>query len=333
MSLLFSFLLGASRGLDFTMLFTGWFLFFQFLIVLLISQTLADKLAFIKRMIFLSLPFSFMGIYQYLSRTKTPQEWVSASEDITTRAFGFFGSPNVLGAVAVILIFLTGAIYLKERKKIYLAGFLINIFVLFVTFSRSAWIAFFIGLLVFVYIKNRKAFLRSVLFVPLIFGVSAIRDRIMTSFSTNYIYDSLLDGRLWSLNNGIYLFKKYFLFGTGPGSYGGLTALRYASPVYLEGMQRGYTALYFTDNQWIQILVTGGLIGTLLFSLFFISSLVLILKKFKQKNDIMHLAGACILISFAVMGMFSNVLEFGAVAVPTAIILGVVLNDEQIFKE
>ena len=127
--------------------------------------------------------------------------------------------------------------------------------------------------------------------------------------------------------NGLFIFKKYPFIGTGPGSYGGKLALNYTSPVYLEGIQNGYTALYYTDNQYLEILIQGGLLGIFSFGGFVISALVSLVHKYKGNKDLMTLTGLAVFICFLTSGLFANVLEFGAIAVPMAIILGAELGE------
>ena len=106
-----------------------------------------------------------------------------------------------------------------------------------------------------------------------------------------------------------------------PGSWHGTR-----SPAYLDGMQRGYTALYFTDNQFLEIIVQIGIFGLLSFFGFVVSAYLYLIEK-AQKKDIMALAAGGVFTAFLVAGIFANVLEFGAIALPTGIILGVAFSD------
>jgi len=169
-----------------------------------------------------------------------------------------------------------------------------------------------------------------VIYLPLLalgLLIPQVRNRLFLSVSQDYIFDSTLDGRIWAFQNGFYIFQKHPLLGTGPGSYGGKLALNYASPTYLEGVQSGYTALYFTDNQYLQILTQSGILGILAFAGFVVASFSFLIRKYIAKKDIMSLATVGIFACFLVSGLFANVLEFGAIAIVIGLLLGKEMSD------
>ena len=120
---------------------------------------------------------------------------------------------------------------------------------------------------------------------------------------------------------------RHIFWGTGPGTYGGQTAIENASPIYLGGIQDGYTALYYTDNEWLQILVQTGIVGFVSFVIFVATALASIFRKFKEKGDIIVLSVISSLICFLVAGFFSNVLEFGVLSVTVGALIGATLNE------
>jgi O-antigen ligase len=189
------------------------------------------------------------------------------------------------------------------------------------TFSRSAWLGLFIGVAAALLIKNW----RFVLLAPLgllALIIPGIRQRLFVSVSQEYLVDAALDGRTWSFNNAIEIFKTSPILGTGPGSYGGQTAIYYDSPIYLRGMQGGYIALPYTDNQWAQILVQVGLVGIICVCGFFISHLVNNLKYYKLSGSYLSLGIIAVTIAVIVNGFFANIWEFGAISVVSGAYLG-----------
>jgi O-antigen ligase len=198
--------------------------------------------------------------------------------------------------------------------------------VIFFTFSRSAWLGLFIGLLV-IFVVFKKKLICAAPLVFLLLLNDKIKTRLTVIFTGTYWFSSSLDGRLWAINNGLYLFEKYPLFGTGPGTYGGKLALNYASPIYLEGIQNGYVPLYFTDNQWLQLLIQSGFFCTVIFVLFILAMFYYLLVRYNKTKNVLNLGILGAFVSFLVAGVFGNVLEFGAIAVPMGIILGAAFDE------
>lgn len=325
---LLSALFAIMRGIDGTLLISGWLLFLQFGLAIFIAQSIKEKRRILKGLVFVSVPLSIVGIYQFVFHIKTSALWLSSFErGIDTRAFAFFGSPNVLGILLSIMAILTLGFYLKERKIYYLAITFLDILAVGLTFSRSAWLGLTVGVLIIILVYKPKLLLFSpVVFLLLLFP--QVRERITAALSGQYLTDSALDGRIWSYINGIHIFKQYPFLGAGPGSYGGQLAAQSASPVYLQSIQNGYTALYFTDNQYLEILVQNGVLGTIAFLGFIICVFVALIDKFREKRDILMLSVVGSFVCFLVSGLFANVLEFGAVAVPMGIILGSSISED-----
>lgn len=301
-------------------LFVGLYLYLQFGLFLLLGETLKKKLFVLKSLLFMGLPLTLVAFYQVVTKVET-RLWFSAFESGTTRAFAFFGSPNVLGLVAATLALLSFSFFLKEKKKLYLIPAGIYVATMLLTFSRTAWLAFFAGILVVSFYSFKKVFWPMMVSVPLT-GViiPQIRDRFIALFNPSYTFDSYLDGRIWAMINGWFLLKKKPILGWGPGSYGGETALVNASPVYLGGIQNGYTALYFTDNQFLQILVQTGMVGAITFLTFIVAFIVYRISV--TKKDALSVVGLAAFVAFLVGGLFANVLEFGAVSALAAVVMG-----------
>jgi putative inorganic carbon (hco3(-)) transporter len=332
---LFSGVLAAWRGISPVLLLSGWALFAQFLIATLAAQGTLKPKRLAASLMYLSVPMITVGLYQFVSHQATSRLWLSAAEkDISTRAFAFFGSPNVLGAAMAIVALVSAGLFFSDFQNdssskgtifekrfmavIAVAALVVTIF----TFSRSAWLGLVVGILVILVIKNWKLVLLSPLALLALFSAQ-VRTRVGTVFTTAYWFDSSLDGRLWSLNNGMSLLSKYPFFGTGPGTYGGQLALNYSSPVYLQGIQGGYVPLYFTDNEWLQLLVQTGIIGIILFILFVVEMFYSLVSKYNEYRDMLTLSILGAFVVFLITGFFGNVLEFGAISVFMGILLGI----------
>lgn len=274
----------------------------------------------------MSLPVSLVSIYQFLSNTQTSRLWLSPGEQHLTRVFAFFGSPNVLGILMAMITILGLGSFLKTKKYYYLIPASLSLMATGFTFSRSAWLGLALALVFTIVVYNYKHLIYFPL-ILLVFLIPQARGRVSISLSANYLLDSSLDGRVWAVINGLYIFKKHPLMGTGAGSYGGNLATNYASPVYLEGVQNGYTAIYYTDNQFLEILVQGGILGILSFFGFIISVFATLAKKYRKNKNILTLMTFATFVCFLTGGLFANVLEFGAVMVLMAVILGLELGE------
>ena len=322
-SLFVSALISGIFGMPVGLLFDGLVIFSQFILAYIIGSTYPwARLSIINVSLVLMLPLALLGIYQGIFGVDTSALWVSSSEvSITKRAFGFFGSPNILGSLAMLGFIISVLSWMNEKKKsLYIVSSILLAVALVFTYSRSAWIGLGTGLFIVLVIKNwRYIFL---VFLGL-FGliIPRVSQRISAVFSEGYLNDATLDGRIWSLNNGLSIFKTSPVFGTGPGSYGGQTAVQYASKTYLEGFQNGYVALAYTDNQWLQILVQTGLFGFLAILGFFVSNICSNLKRYDKTRSNTYLVVTALTIAVIVNGLFANVLEFGAVSVFAGLLL------------
>ncbi len=329
LAMIISSVFAAFYGINSSLLLLGILLFSHLFLAFLITSSMRNIKLVTGLLLLVSLPLLVVGIIQYVFGSDTSRLWISTSETlISRRAFGFFGSPNILGSVASLCAIISLFTWLQFRKVRYLIISVLSCVVLVMTFSRSAWIGLAGGLLIAVLIKNwRFIILAPVGLVVLL--IPSIKQRIMTMFSQSYMVDASLDGRIWSLKNSLYIFKNMPLIGTGPGTYGGELAIIHNSPVYLHGYQGGFVALPYTDNQWSQILVQTGIIGSLALLGFFISIFLNNLKRFRLTNKYLHLGVVAALVALLLNGLFANIMEFGSVSVLAGAYLGLGNNYEK----
>jgi O-antigen ligase len=308
-------LVAALGGLELGMIITGIILPMQFVVAFIICSTFESKHSLINALLIISVPVLLIGFWQGLGGEYTSSLWVSASENLVkSRAFGFFGSPNVLGGVVMTTSIVTIFAFFEKRKCYYLAYGFISLPVLILTFSRSAWIGLAVGLVIVIIIKNWKWIFLTPLGL-LVLLIPSVKQRLFVAASREYMVDSAIDGRVWSMNNALSIFGNSPIFGAGPGTYGGQTAIYYNSPVYLQGMQNGYVALPYTDNQWLEMLVQGGLIAIISIAGFFISLLVNNLRQYLKSENYFRLGIIAAIVAIIIDGFFGNIWEFGATAV------------------
>lgn len=322
LSLSVSGLIASLVGLEIGMILTGIMLFCQFGVAFIVSSTLRSKHSLINLILLLSIPILLVGLYQGFGGEATSKLWVSTAENlVTVRAFGFFGSPNILGSLSMITIIMTLFSFLEKRKWYYLAYLALSLPVLVLTFSRSAWFGLLIGVLLALLIKNWKIILLAP-FSLLILLIPSVRQRVFVATSQDYLVDAAIDGRVWSFNTAMEVFKSAPVFGTGPGSYGGQTAIYYNSPVYLRGLQNGYVALPYTDNQWLQIFVQTGVVGFVFVIGFFVSHIVNNFRHFQKTKSYLNLGIIAATVAIIINGSMANIWEFGAISVLAGTYLG-----------
>lgn len=320
--------LSASQSqLTTSLLMNGLFLYFQLGLAYVVGSTIKNKKLLVNSLLIISVPLILVGLYQGLWGPDTSKMWTSGAETlIRRRAFATLGSPNVFGGVIIINILLSVVCLLNNHRQKKIKWWLVvyqmaSLVALVLTFSRSAWLAMFGGFLVII-IGLCRRWLKFMPLAVLVLLVPSIRQRLLVVLSFEYRLDSSLDGRHWSFNTAMEVFKKSPLLGTGPGSYGGQTALYHNSPVYLQGLQNGYTPLFYTDNQWVQVLVQTGLFGILALIGFFVAVAVNNIRRYIQKRNYYSLGAVAILVAIIIFGSFANVLEFGAIIWPAGVGLG-----------
>jgi O-antigen ligase len=326
MLLMFSGFWAIFSGANPVIIFLGILLYLQFVLAFLVGQGVGQEKVG-RNVIALSMPAAIYGIWQYLSGSANSQIWFSSFENLNaTRAFAWFGSPNVLGIVMAFVAALSLFELLAKKKVVFGVTFAVSLFALFATYSRTAWLGFAIATAICLVVMNYKyIFVAPLALLVLLFG--SIRNRIFALLNPQYLVDASLDGRLWAVTNGGYLWSRAPIFGYGPGSYGGQIAQTNASPIYLLGMQNGYTPLYFTDNQWLELLIQGGIFALVAIFAFFTSAVWEIAAIFKVNKNRAILGSLAVLIILGFSGIFANVLEFGAVALPAGLIIGGALNE------
>ncbi len=134
------------------------------------------------------------------------------------RIEGFMGNPLTLGGLLLLFSCMALSIFLYSRNRMrYLwgLGFLLSLFVLILTQTRSAWIGFVIAVVIILLLYKPLA----LIFVPLGIGLfllispQMIKERALSSFDPKHPRNL---ARIEYMRAGIKIIKEYPLFGTGP---------------------------------------------------------------------------------------------------------------------
>lgn len=187
------------------------------------------------------------------------------------RLTGFTGNPNQFGTILGLLIL---HLLISSEEKLKLTFIKLPIisflFVLFIyTFSRENYIALIFSLIfsrIFFKKKSDKKFYVKFLFTIflLIFSLIIFENFYHRFNSTFYIFNyspsESSNYRLYAWNYSIkrFLTDRFFLFGSGFGTFGGYVSRIYDAPFVDQTL---------TENYLLKILGEGGLIGFILFLL------------------------------------------------------------------
>lgn len=208
------------------------------------------------------------------------------------RTFSFiFGTP---GQVINTTIYIILILYMdrslsgkKTRNKLFIC---ISLLVLLSTLKSRAIIlsATFCILYETFEIENRKSIKSRIILVGIIGGMIGY-----SQFETYFLGGATPRQRLF--RGGVELFKEYFPFGVGFGTYGSSTAAKYYSQLYykygfhnLYGMNPNDPA-FLNDTFWPMIFGQLGLIGTILFIYLLSKFLIQIYKKARIQSNAIKL--------------------------------------------
>lgn len=206
------------------------------------------------------------------------------------RAYGSLDHPNIFGAYAVIAIFVLLGLIIKNQKeprdKYYYVLWLVLLIGVFVSFSRTAWLALavgFISMLIMAVIKKKlvvqKKLLQLVLIgsaIGIIF-ISLYGNLIGTRFDfSNRLEQKSVFERVAGLEQGIVVAQNNLFFGVGVSNF----------PRALTVIEPGGRSWYYQPihNTYLLVLTEIGIFG-------FISYILLVFymktgKKYNQSKEI-----------------------------------------------
>jgi O-antigen ligase len=143
------------------------------------------------------------------------------------RAYGSLPHPNILAGYLAIAIFLLIILYVREKSKLIFPAIIILSSALFLTFSRTAWIALLFGILIFslTNLKNKINLKKIALAAIVCVAAPAILSFIyMPLLKTRLEGTARLEEksgaeRIQSYREASEIIKNYPFFGVGPGNY------------------------------------------------------------------------------------------------------------------
>lgn len=203
---------------------------------------------------------SLLAIYQHIIQVPVKPGWVDVDfeQDIKTRSYSIFPSPNALSGYLVLFFPLILVLFLEERKtflKIFFLGVaLLMGLALMYTLTRAGWLVCGLSLLLLGVLHDRRILVFLLILALALPFLPEFSTRLSTMVSGEYWAKSATAGRLYRWELGLEIASGHPLFGTGPGTFGGAVAYR-----------AGYWPGVYADNYYIKTASELGFAGLALF--------------------------------------------------------------------
>ena len=251
---------------------------------------------------------AFIGVFEFIFG-KENTNWLDQSfyGSIKTRVVSLFENPNML-AIFLVMAFpflLALAIKAKEKNEKFLSKMLIALFIacIIFTWSRAAWIAIILEVLVFAILVTKKSFrifgvaLITLPLVPIILPENII-DRFL---SISNLSDSSIAYRIYTWKGTLRAIKDYLFCGIGYGDSAFQT-------VYPEYSYAGIETTPHSHSLVLQLLLCMGIVG---FTVFCIAIFLSYQKNFefikneKNTNSSIYVIATVVSVTAALtMGIF-----------------------------
>lgn len=249
------------------------------------------------------------GFVQYFFYQNLRNLYYLGWDDHLYRMFGTFLDPNFAGAFFVLFLLYSGFLLSKQKnlKGKASIGIIAILFLTFIaiilTHSRSAALMLLIAIPIAGYkLVSAKVLVTAVLLFVLAFGI----------FSNTHVENlnpfriASTEARILSAIDGYAVFSKNILIGTGFNAY------RYAQVKYGLKSESGAAISHAdgsTDNSYIFVLATTGVIGFLLFINYYKLLITMLVKsKMKNKSFIIALVVGFLVDSFFINSLFYSLL-------------------------
>ncbi len=271
-----------------------------------------NKEFIVKIKYFLLIPISIIlgfGIIQYNFYQSLRNLYYLGWDEHLYRLFASFLDPNFAGAFLVIsFLFLLNLLFEIYKNKNYLkVSFLfflltLNFIEIYLTFSRSALIMLVISLITYLVLIGKKRLL--VLFAALLIVLAIFSPKSFQTEGTNLFRIASSEARLASAQAALKVIDKNLIFGVG------FNAFRYVMFDYGIVNDAKWETTHAgagTDNSFLFVIATTGLIG---FGIFlYLLSKILALTRVKRNNKLSVVVVA-VLIGLVANSMFINSLFY-----------------------
>ncbi|QTN00818.1 O-antigen ligase family protein [Sediminibacillus dalangtanensis] len=256
------------------------------------------------------------------------------------RIYGLIGNPNLLAYYLSFAFILT--LFLRsylQGKMVWVANIALVLYmgVWFLTYSRGTWLAFAVGLLIYIALTRHWRILRTTLItlaagiifigIPANMLASTIEasdfgqtqrstqkqyderdggftDRMRETFNDDAVEGSKRAGRLYIIEKGWTIFQDNPVIGTGFATFGDSATLNAGSPIYED---YNIDREFYSDNQYIQVIVQTGIFGVIVFAVFLLNMLYLLWNRRSELKTATVLLA--VLLGSYVAGLVYNIWE------------------------
>ena len=246
--------------------------------------------------IFSAVLVSFYALYQYYWGLEITRKFVEEKELIytlspdfltrlyTQRAFSTFVYPNTLAGYLILFFPLTVLFSLKfkgKRKILPLIAGMIILWALFLTKSKGGFLSLFVAMVILAFsplYRKRKVFSILLLLVLLtsLFSFLLWKDILILSRGRELLFGSA-DIRLSYWKAGLRMFKERPLLGFGTGCFG---------KVFTRFKEPGREESQMAHNNYLQVASELGIVGILIFLLFWIYVVRFLLNNIQKERII-----------------------------------------------
>lgn len=253
-------------------------------------------------------------------RFMVPQGW----DPHIGRLLSTWFDPNFLGGFFAFVIALVSGVAVYSQGKERAALWLLNAILfaaLVLTFSRSAYAAFFAGIMALTLMKSRRMFLALLLLLAFVVtSVPRVQERIQGALNL----DETARLRIVSWQNALTVYRDYPLTGIGYNTY------RYVQVTYGFQKDAAEHSAGGSDSSLLTILVTTGPVGLAAYLWMLWASLSMAWSSFRRgaTNLVRGLGFGAVgaLLSVIVHSFFLNSLLFPHMMEAIAVTLGILVG-------
>lgn len=265
------------------------------------------------------LPLSFWSFLGYSSQTIEPAQLVDPALK-AIRAFSSLGGPNQLGAYLIVPAILSFIIAVFNKKYIFFIPFLLSLFGIFVSYSRSAWIGIISGLILSIFLLTKLRgkiilLLLSIFTILVSFALiwqSPLKEKAQYYLFHGRIFENRIEGsdqeRLKALDIATSQINAnplgYGLGSAGPASF-------YSDKTLIS------------ENWLLQIAIEIGIIGLFITLVFLILNTLELNKLFLATKEPLYLALQVSIVALFIVNLFLHAFADSTLSIIFFSLLGI----------
>jgi putative inorganic carbon (hco3(-)) transporter len=292
------------------------FMFAAFYVTRYLYQTTQDKERLVQLFIRSGLILVVLGYLQLLFFPSFAFMAQFGWDPHEGRLLSTFFDPNFFGMFLVMLASVLLArilMFAKEQNNLFAWSCLgATVLAIFLTFSRSSYLAFLVSFLLIMTIRSWKLVVLA-LFSILLIGSSIPRVRVRVTDALRV--DTTAKDRIESWRQAGKIIRQNVVLGVGYNAYGP-AQLRYNIRENLIGH-----STHGSDSSFLLILATTGIMGFIFYILFWISLFILAMGRYRISHSAIGLALLGIIPSYIIHSQFVNGLLYPLLFIPFALLV------------